>query len=239
MNALALLFDAPVPYATALRWQNDLVAARQADLIPDIILVLEHAPVITRGVRAQDANVLASPQRLAELGVESYGTSRGGDVTYHGPGQWVLYPILRLTGAEADIHAYVARLEEIAIRTAAEFGVPSERRRGKTGVWTEAGKIAAIGVRVQKWVSSHGIAFNVAPDLSHFGLIVPCGLHGERVASLKTILGDQCPSMSTTRAALLRHFSVVFARELEQHPPTDPTLPEAIARIIGNAAPSQ
>ncbi len=232
MNALALLFDAPVPYATALHWQDELVAARQADLIPDVMLVLEHTPVITRGIRTQAAHVLVSPQRLTELGVDLHDTPRGGDVTYHGPGQWVLYPILRLTGDEADAHAFVSRLEDTAIRTAAEFGVPAERRRGKTGVWTEAGKLAAIGVRFQKWVSSHGLAFNVAPDLHHFDLIVPCGLQGERVTSLQAILGDRCPTMTAARDALLRHLSAAFGREWERRQSTDPGLPEAVVRIV-------
>lgn len=232
MNAVALLFDAPVPYATALRWQNELVAARQADLIPDLLLVLEHTPVITLGVRTQAAHVLASPQRLAELGVDLQDTPRGGDATYHGPGQWVLYPILKLSGEEADAHAFVSRLEETAIRTAAGFDVPAERRRGKTGVWTESGKLAAIGVRFQKWVSSHGIAFNVAPDLRHFALIIPCGLHGEPVTSLQAILGERCPTLAVARDALLRHFSTVFGRELERRQTADPKLPEAIRHIL-------
>ncbi len=238
MNALALRFDTPVPYAAALRWQDELVAARQAGLIPDVILVLQHTPVITRGIRTKDAHVLASPRRLAELGVEVHDTPRGGDVTCHGPGQWVLYPILRLTGEEADAHVFVSRLEETAIRTAAEFGVPAERRHGKTGVWTQAGKLAAVGVRFQKWVSSHGIAFNVAPDLDHFGLIVPCGLMGERVTSLRAILGDRCPTLTTAREALLRHFSAAFGRELECRQADDPGLPESIARILSRMHPS-
>lgn len=238
MNTVALMFDAPVAYATALQWQDALVAARQADLIPDVLLVLQHTPVLTRGIRTQSAHVLASPQRLAELGVDVHDTPRGGDVTYHGPGQWVLYPIFRLTGEEADAHAFVARLEETGIRTAAAFGVPAERRRGKTGVWAEAGKLAAIGVRFQKWVSSHGIAFNVAPDLYHFGLIVPCGLHGERVTSLQAILGDRCPTLPVARDALLRHFSAAFGRELERRQADDPTLPEPITRTLSQMLPS-
>ncbi len=232
MRTTAVLFDRPVPYADALRWQDGLVAARQAGLTPDVVLVLEHTPVITRGVRARDAHVLAAPSRLAELGVDLLDTPRGGDVTYHGPGQWVLYPVLKLTGEEADAHAFVSRLEETVIRTAAEFGVEGTRRAGKTGVWTQNGKIAAIGVRFQKWVSSHGVSFNVAPDMSHFGLIVPCGLFGERVTSLGALLGDACPSHTDVRDALLRHFATVFGRPLNIRKADAADLPETLRRIL-------
>lgn len=229
---LTIVFDTPVPYAAALRWQADLVTARQADRVPDVLLVLEHTPVITRGVRARDGHVLATPARLTELGIDLHDTPRGGDVTYHGPGQWVLYPILKLTGEAADAHAFVSRLEEAAIRTAADFGVPATRRPGKTGVWTEAGKIAAIGVRFQKWVSSHGMSFNVAPDLSHFGLIVPCGLAGERVTSLRALLGAACPSRTTACDALLRHFAIVFDRDIAMVMKGTPDMPDAVARLF-------
>jgi len=229
---LASLFDTPVTYAAALQWQADLVAARQADRIPDVLLVLEHTPVITRGVRAQDAHVLAAPARLAELGIELHDTPRGGDVTYHGPGQWVLYPIVKLIGTDADAHIFVSRLEETAIRTAADFGVSATRRSGKTGVWTDSGKIAAIGVRFQKWVSSHGMSFNVSPDLSHFGLIVPCGLAGERVTSLQALLGAACPSRIEARDALLRHFAAVFEREVAVVVNGTRDIPDAVARIL-------
>ena len=231
-RALAIVFDDPIPYANALRWQTALVAARQDAAIPDVILALEHRPVITRGVRAHDAHVLASPLRLGELGIEVYDTPRGGDVTYHGPGQIVLYPILRLAGEEADAHQHVARLEETAIRTAADFGVAAERRAGKTGVWTPSGKLAAIGVRFQRWVSSHGISFNVAPNLEHFGLIVPCGLAGEAVTSLQALLGAGCPAVVSVRAALLRHFGAVSGRVFDGYRADAPNLPDTIARIL-------
>ena len=234
---LTILFDAPVPYAAALQWQADLVAARHADSIPDVLLVLEHAPVITRGVRARDAHVLAAPARLTELGIELHDTPRGGDVTYHGPGQWVLYPILKLTGEAADAHAFVSNLEETAIRTAAEFGVDAERRAGKTGAWTQAGKLAAIGVRFQKWVSSHGMSFNVSPDLRHFDLIVPCGLAGERVTSLRTLLGEACPPRPASRDALLRQFAAVFGRETNVTANGLPNVPDTVARILAQSLP--
>jgi len=229
---LAIVFAAPVPYGAALQWQAALVSARQAGRVPDVLLVLEHTPVITCGVRARAAHILAAPARLAELGIELHSTPRGGDVTYHGPGQWVLYPIMKLSGADADAHAFVSRLEETAIRTASDFGVSATRRTGKTGVWTESGKIAAIGVRFQKWVSSHGMSFNVTPDLSHFDLIVPCGLAGERVTSLQALLGTAGPARAAVRATLLRQFATVFGREVEVVTRESPTVPNALTRIL-------
>ncbi len=233
---LAIVFAAPVPYGAALQWQAALVSARQAGRVPDVLLVLEHTPVITCGVRARAAHILAAPARLAELGIELHSTPRGGDVTYHGPGQWVLYPILKLTGADADAHAFVSSLEEAAIRTAGDFGVAATRRAGKTGVWTDSGKIAAIGVRFQKWVSSHGMSFNAAPDLSHFDLIVPCGLAGERVTSLRALLGSACPSRDAVRDALLRHFATVFGREVEVVMNGTPDMPDAVTRLLKTTA---
>lgn len=235
-RVVTVTYDIPVPYALALHWQAALVAARIADAIPDTLLVLQHTPVITRGVRARDAHVLASPSRLTELGIESCDTPRGGDVTYHGPGQIVLYPILRLTGEDADAHRHVTRLEETAIRTAADFGIAAVRRPGKTGVWTPSGKLAAIGVRFQRWVSSHGISFNVSPDLAHFGLIVPCGLAGERVASLQSLLGTACPPLKVVRSSLLRHFAGVFERPVDVYGAAAADLPAPLAALLSPAS---
>jgi len=192
--------------------QEKLVTRRRDGEIPDTVLFLEHTPVITLGVRAKDAHLLASPEALAQRGIALVRTPRGGDITYHAPGQLIVYPILHLVGDEADARAFVRRLEEIAIRTAADYGVAAERRSGKTGAWTRQGKLAAIGVRFQKWVSSHGMSFNVDVDLSGFDLIVPCGLQGEKVTSLKAILGSACPPVAEVRRALLRHFETVMNR---------------------------
>lgn len=195
--------------------QEDLVAKRQADEIPDTVVFLEHEPVVTLGVRAKDAHLLASPETLAGRGIALAKTPRGGDITYHGPGQLIIYPVLRLSGDEADARAFVRRLEEMAIRTAAAYGVTAERRPGKTGAWTGHGKLAAIGVRFQKWVSSHGMSFNVDLDLAGFDLIVPCGLAGERVTSLKAILGEACPAMAEVRRVMIRQFEAVMGRPVE------------------------
>ena len=218
MTTALVLFPSPVPYAEALRLQDVFVAKRQADAIPDTLIVLEHTPVITLGIRAKKEHLLLDPEALARKGIEVHATPRGGDVTYHGPGQLVFYPIIKLEGSEADAHAFVEKLEEIAIHTAAEFGVEAYRRKGKTGVWTDAGKIAAIGIRFKKWVSSHGMSLNVTVGLEGFDAIIPCGLHGEKVTSLKAILGDACPAIREVRTATLRQFERVMNRTLS--PPT-------------------
>ena len=215
MNTRAIIFPAPQPYAEALQFQDELVAQRQADTIPDTLILLEHTPVVTLGIRAKAEHLLLSREPLANRGIELHETPRGGDVTYHAPGQLILYPIMKLSGPDADVHAFVEKLEEIAIRTAGAFEVHAFRRKGKTGVWTDQGKLAAIGIRFKKWVSSHGMSFNVNVDLDGFGAIIPCGLHGERVTSLATILGPKCPSMQEVRAVVMRQFERVMGCTLE------------------------
>lgn len=210
MNAQVVIYQDPVPYREGLRLQDELVLQRQNDEIPDTLLILEHTPVITLGIRAKQEHVLLAPDALARQGIDLVETPRGGDVTYHGPGQLVLYPIMKLSGPDADAHAFVNKLEEIAILTADAFAIQAFRRKGKTGVWTDTGKIAAIGVRFKKWVSSHGMSFNVAPDLAGFETIIPCGLHGERVTSLKSQMGDRCPSLQEARAVMMRQFERVM-----------------------------
>jgi lipoate-protein ligase B len=219
MDTPAVIFPRLVPYAEATALQDRLVAARLADRIPDVLLLLEHPPVITLGIRARGEHLLLSREVLIRRGIAIENSLRGGDVTYHAPGQLVLYPILRLTGGEADVHTYVHRLEQIAIGTAAQFGVEAYRRPGKTGAWTDKGKLAAIGVRFRRWVSSHGMSFNVNPDLSGFGAIVPCGLHGEPVTSMKVLLGSRCPPIETVRTAILRQFESVMGRKVKRSTP--------------------
>lgn len=193
-----------LPYAQALSLQRErheaLVAGRAQGAAHRILLV-EHPPVVTVTRRPDaESHVLADAARLAAAGVERCETDRGGDVTYHGPGQAVAYPIVDLQRLGIGIHAYIRALEEAAIRTCAAWGVACGREPGATGVWTSpsgAGasrKVAAIGVRVSRSATLHGIALNVDPDLSHFGLIVPCGLHGREVTSLRVEAGDRCPS---------------------------------------------
>ena len=229
--AYSISFNDPVPYQVGLDMQRRLLKARQENRIPDTVLILQHQPVVTLGNRGRDNYLLKTEEEYRELGIELFHAERGGDVTYHGPGQWVLYPILHLGGNEADSHGYLSNLEEIAIRTLGDFGIEGFRKEGKSGAWTEAGKIAAIGFRLKKWVSFHGMSFNVSLDLSGFQTIVPCGLVGEPVASLKTILGDACPEMDKVRDSLLNHFSSVCNRDLERFSSED-RLPVELAELI-------
>ena len=217
METHVTIFHKPVPYAEGLRLQEQWVTDRQADQIPDQLILLEHTPVITLGVRSKTEHLLLSQEALHMRGIEMFETPRGGDVTYHAPGQLVMYPIMKLTGPEADGHAFVGKLEEIAILTADAFCVHSFRRKGKTGVWADQGKIAAIGVRFKKWVSSHGMSFNVNLDLTGFDTIIPCGLHGEKVTSLQAILGGKCPTMQEVRAVMMRQFERVMSRTVIQN----------------------
>jgi lipoate-protein ligase B len=215
MKAWAVYFDAPLPYARGVQIQERLHAARLADQIPDVVLFLEHTPVVTLGQRGRNDGVRVSAEHLRTLGVDLAHASRGGNVTFHGPGQCVLYPILRLGSHEADAHGYLHNLEESALRTAADFGVPAYRREGKNGAWTDDGKIAAIGFRLKRWVTLHGMSFNVNLDLAGFDLIVPCGLVGERVSSLQRLLGGKCPTVPQVRDRLAQHFATVCGRELD------------------------
>lgn len=220
MTAWAILLEKPVPYAEGVKLQNMLVNARIAGEIPDTVLFLEHTSVITLGARAQDTHVLLSAEELQRRRIELHPSTRGGDVTWHGPGQLVMYPIIRLGEQEADAHGYLHNLEEIAIRTAADAGVRAYRRSGMTGAWTDQGKLAAIGIRLKRWVTFHGMSFNVNPDLSGFAAIIPCGLQGEAIASFKTLLGAACPDMAEVRANMMRHFSEVCRRKLQSPPGT-------------------
>jgi lipoate-protein ligase B len=221
MKARAVQFDEPVPYQTGLDLQHRLLAARQADEIPDTVLILQHTPTITLGNRGRDNYLLKTPEEYKALGIEIFHAERGGDVTYHAPGQWVLYPIIYLGGTEADSHGYLWNLEEVALRTLADFGIQGFRREGKNGAWTEQGKVAAIGFRLKRWVAFHGMSFNVDLDLSGFQTIVPCGLVGQPVASMETVLGGACPPMEVVRDRLLANFSEVCGRRLEIFNPGD------------------
>src|SRR5262245_38102376 len=172
-----------VGYDEALAMQRALVEERRADRVPDLLLLLQHPPVITLGVRGDGgrANIVAADDRLRALGITIHETGRGGDVTYHGPGQIVGYPILDLRPARCDVHRYVRDVEEVMIRVCADYGVMAGRIKGLTGAWIGADKIGAdkigaIGVRISRWITSHGFAFNVNTNLDHFRLIVPCGI---------------------------------------------------------------
>ena len=204
-----------VPYLTALEMQKDLVAARQRGSVPDQLLLLEHPPVITVGVagRRRPEHVLASRAELRRRGIGCLDVQRGGDVTYHGPGQLVGYPVIDLKPDRCDVHRYVRDLEEVLIRAAAAFGVATGRVDGLTGVWSSGDKLAAIGVRLSRWVTSHGFAFNVSPNLDHFRLIVPCGLEGRGVTSLQRLLGT-APASAAVEAVVASTFAEVFGRRV-------------------------
>lgn len=185
-----------------------------------LVLVEHDPPVITLGRRADRANVLADVGRLGVEGIRVIPTRRGGDVTYHGPGQLVGYPVLRLDRRGRSVHGYIRTLEEAIIRTLAEFGVPAERQQGLTGVWTEAGKVAAIGIAVSRWVSWHGFALNVRPNLDHFRLIVPCGIADKPVTSLAALLGRDVP-IDEVRPVLLRHLAGLLEFDSVEPTPVD------------------
>ncbi|RJP73707.1 MAG: lipoyl(octanoyl) transferase LipB, partial [Candidatus Zixiibacteriota bacterium] len=178
-----------IPYDAAYRLQRDLWAQRVAGDIPDQLLLLEHPPVITLGRNTRAEHLLLSADLLAQRGIQVVEADRGGDVTYHGPGQLVGYPVINLQPDRMDVLRYLRDLEEALIRTLAQFGLEGGRRPGYTGVWVDDRKIASIGVKISRWVTYHGFALNVAPDLSAFDLIVPCGLSGVRMTSLARELG--------------------------------------------------
>ncbi len=202
-----------VTYENGIALQSKLVEMRQQEQIPDQLLLLEHPPVITLGRGGKVENLLGTPQALAANGVRFFETTRGGDITYHGPGQLVGYPIIHLGEGRRDVRKYVTNVEEVLIRTVAEFGVTAERHDGKRGIWAGNDKIAAIGVRIARWVTSHGFALNVNTDLEHFRLITPCGLQGTGVTSLARLTG-QTIDMDQVRAIVAARFAEVFEREL-------------------------
>src|SRR5688572_17081677 len=203
-----------VPYQEALTLQRALVEERRAGRIPDLLLLLQHPPVITLGVKGDGSrsNIIASSERLAELGVEVSETGRGGDVTYHGPGQIVGYPILDLRPDRCDVHKYVRDVEDVMIRVCADYGVAAGRIKGQTGTWVGGDKIGAIGIRISRWITSHGFAFNVGTDLDHFRLIVPCGIANRGVTSLEQATGRTI-RMEDAADAVVRRFCEVFQRE--------------------------
>jgi lipoate-protein ligase B len=195
--------------------QHQLVKARQAGRIDDVLLLVEHPPVITLGRAANAAHILAASEELAEAGVEVHRVERGGDVTYHGPGQLVGYPILSLGTYHIGPSDYMHALEEVLIRTLRDFGVPGNRRDGIIGVWAQGGKIAALGARIERGVTYHGFALNVAPNLAHFGLIIPCGLTDTPVTSMERELNRRVP-MQLVRERLVQHFGEVFGVMVEE-----------------------
>ncbi len=207
-----------IDYAAGLALQHERVAARKAGAIPDTLLLLEHPDVYTLGRNAHRENVLASPAFLKSRGAEVFETDRGGDVTYHGPGQLVGYPILDLTEHRRDIAWFMRSLEEVFIRVAADYGFEAGRVPGATGVWVGNEKLVAMGVHVSRWVTSHGFAFNVNTDLRYFDWIVPCGLRGKGVVSIEKLLGQRA-DMADAAERVIHHFGEVFGLEMSQRSP--------------------
>src|SRR5216684_3648865 len=202
-----------VTYENGIALQSKLVEMRQQEQIPDQLLLLEHPPVITLGRGGKVENLLGTPQALAAQGVRFYQTTRGGDITYHGPGQVVGYPIMHLGEGRRDVRKYVTNVEEVLIRTVAELGITAGRVEGRRGIWVGNDKIAAIGVRIARWVTSHGFALNVSTNLDHFGLITPCGLQGTGVTSIEREIGRRVP-LDEVRSLLTQKFAEVFDRDM-------------------------
>jgi lipoyl(octanoyl) transferase len=216
-----------VDYEESLRLQHERVIARKAGDIADTLLLLEHPPVYTLGRNANRENILFSPDRLRRLGAQVFETDRGGDITFHGPGQLVGYPIFDLTRHRRDLAWYMHSLEEVFIRVAGDFGIRAERIDGARGVWVGNDKLVAMGVHVSRWVTSHGFAFNVNTDLRFFDWIVPCGLHGKGVTSLQKLLGRPV-SMDVAIEHVIRHFGTVFGLEIKR--------PQQQAKLTGRQA---
>jgi lipoyl(octanoyl) transferase len=208
-----------IGYAEAYALQKRIVAARKADAIKDVFLLCEHPHVITQGRNGKREHLLVSEHVLRQKGVEFYESSRGGDITYHGPGQVVGYPILNLGAIRRDVVWYVRLLEETMIRATAEFGITAKRVAGKTGIWVDGGnteeKLGAIGVHISRWVTSHGFAYNVSTDLRFFDLIVPCGIADRRATSLEKLLG-RAVEESEVPPRLVMHLGELFGLELRQ-----------------------
>jgi lipoate-protein ligase B len=206
----------PIEYRKAYRLQKELLLKRSEGQIPDVLLLLEHSPTITIGKSGRLENVLASPAQLAEKGIAVLFVDRGGDVTYHGPGQLVGYPIIDLGNRGRDIHRYVRDLEEVIIKTLGDFSIPATIDENHAGVWVQNEEIAAIGIAVKKWVSMHGFALNVNTDLEPFSLINPCGFSNRRATSMSEIL-PQNVSTAAVIERLLAHFSKVFDAQIALH----------------------
>jgi lipoate-protein ligase B len=218
-----------MPYGEALELQRAVAAGRIAGSIPqDVLLLVEHPPVITLGRSAKAQHVLASSDRLRERGVDLYEVERGGDVTFHGPGQLVGYPIVDLRRHKQDLHWYLRQLEQTLIVALATLGIDATRNVGLTGVWTQGRKIASIGVHARDWVTWHGFALNVTTDLRYFSLMIPCGIEAVTMTSVASELGDSAPSADEVRQAVVHAFASAFALE-------PVSAPESMAVGVGPA----
>ena len=220
------------PYGPVHELQQRLVAWRDEGRIEDTLLLLEHTPVITLGWRGDESHILASPETLAQEGIEVRRVERGGDVTYHGPGQLVGYPIFDLHARNLGASDYMHRLEEVLMRALAEYGVRTHRREGIIGVWVGENKIAALGVRIKRGISFHGFALNVAPEMRHWSYIIPCGITDGGVTSLARELGQQAPTLTEVRARVVHYLAELFDAEMI---PTTVAALEREAAITGRS----
>ncbi len=205
-----------IDYAEAHRLQKELQRKRVGGEIGDIVLLLEHPPVLTMGRSAKGQHVLATPELLEARGIRVHEVGRGGDVTYHGPGQLVAYPIIDLKPDRKDVRKYVASLEETMIRTCADFGLAAGRVEGLNGAWIGERKVGAVGVRISRWVTMHGLALNVNSDLREFEMIVPCGIQDRGVTSLSTELG-RTVHVGNVFGPLAQHFAELYDADIEWH----------------------
>ncbi len=216
MNPLLIVDLGLISYTDAYAVQQRIVAARKADSLADVLLLCEHPHVITLGRNGKRENLLASDHVLRQKNVEFHVTNRGGDITYHGPGQIMGYPILDLSRIKQDVHWYVRTLEEVMIRATADFNISAYRISGKTGIWVQAApteeKLAAIGVHISRWVTSHGFAYNVSTDLRYFDLIIPCGINDRKATSLEKLL-SRAVALSEVKPRLIHHFADLFGFE--------------------------
>lgn len=204
-----------VSYSDALELQMRICNLKKLGFQDDVLLLLEHPPTITLGRNAHADNLLVSEERLKTLGVALWNVDRGGDITFHGPGQLVGYPLLSLGPGERDVHGYMRNLEESLIRLLAGYGIEGARNSGFTGVWTGRGKIAAMGVHLSRWITRHGFALNVSTDLSYYNLIVPCGIVGKGVTSVERLIG-RAPELSEVAERYIFEFGSVFGRIMVQ-----------------------
>jgi lipoyl(octanoyl) transferase len=237
-----------IGYAEAYALQKRIVAARKANTIDDVLLLCEHPHVITQGRNGKREHLLAGESVLRQKGVEFFETSRGGDITYHGPGQIVAYPIINLAAIRRDVVWYVRMLEEVMIRASSDFGIAATREPGKTGIWVPPNvaaafrggrfahsateKLGAIGVHISRWVTSHGLAYNVSTDLRFFDLIVPCGIADRKSTSLEKLLGRSVDSRQVA-ARLAWHFGEVFGLNMQT------ASPDELLKLLREAEPSQ
>lgn len=213
IECFTILFREQLEYERALALQMRVCACKKEGFAPDVLLLLEHPPVITLGRNGDWHHLVVSEQTVQARGVTRHHVDRGGDITFHGPGQLVGYPLLRLGRHEQDVHKYMWNLEETMIRTLSDYGIPAWREEKMTGVWTASGKVCAMGVHISRWVTRHGFALNVNTDLSYYDLIVPCGLVGKSVTSMQALLKREVV-LAEVAAKVTEHFGKIFGRRM-------------------------